>query len=377
MTREDFDDLCKSEPAAVPPVRTMEIYFLDVGQGDATLIMPPVGEGDPILFDCKDDHVVLRTLEAKGITRLEAVVLSHLDWDHIAGTMGVLDGVEVGCVYYSFDRKELKDSDDKNKGAKELLDHIQGGKWETVAATRDRRAISAKLDWSIHLVAPHHHEGPQAVARTGHYEEPNRYSAVLRVAMAGQVVLIGGDAPMATWAKVPNAERSAQVFRIPHHGGGIDDGGIPAGWDPTRLYQEVGAPVAVVSVGSNNGYEHPDPQWMGPICGGACRMMCTQVTPRCQPDVNSGGRTKKLVENLGTRVFAEPLWRHYKDADRTDPNGARKAFEVPCAGTVVVSLEAGRPPEVLPSATDHAAVVRNWATPLCLPKAPAAPPAPP
>lgn len=38
----------------------LSVYFLDVGQGDCTFIVPPEGEGDPIMFDCPDPYVAER-----------------------------------------------------------------------------------------------------------------------------------------------------------------------------------------------------------------------------------------------------------------------------------------------------------------------------
>ncbi|MFO0605017.1 MAG: hypothetical protein U0324_17690 [Polyangiales bacterium] len=61
----------------------LEIYRHDVGQGDCTVVIPPDGEGAPILFDCADLYVAERFCDNHGITRLAAVVVSHLDVDHI------------------------------------------------------------------------------------------------------------------------------------------------------------------------------------------------------------------------------------------------------------------------------------------------------
>ena len=51
-------------------------------------------------------------------------------------------------------------------------------------------------------------------------------------------MLIGADAPLLSWSELPSAELRAEAFRIPHHGGALDDGGTPAGWSVRRLYAE-------------------------------------------------------------------------------------------------------------------------------------------
>lgn len=63
--------------------RGLEVLMLDVGQGDASIIRPP--DGPPVIFDCKDAHVVLRTLEQRGDHgSVAAVIFSHLDRDQPA-----------------------------------------------------------------------------------------------------------------------------------------------------------------------------------------------------------------------------------------------------------------------------------------------------
>lgn len=54
------------------------VYFMDVGQGDCSFVVPPDGAG-AILFDCNDAHVADRFVVDHGITHLSAVVASHLD----------------------------------------------------------------------------------------------------------------------------------------------------------------------------------------------------------------------------------------------------------------------------------------------------------
>jgi len=68
----------------------LSVFFLDVGQGDCTFIVPPEGEGAPILFDCADELVASRFCTDHGITDLQAVVASHLDIDHVRGMLPFL-----------------------------------------------------------------------------------------------------------------------------------------------------------------------------------------------------------------------------------------------------------------------------------------------
>lgn len=73
-----------------PESSPLGIYILDVGQGDCTFIVPPRGEGAPILFDCNDAYVAERFASNHAITHLRAVIASHLDRDHIRGIVPFL-----------------------------------------------------------------------------------------------------------------------------------------------------------------------------------------------------------------------------------------------------------------------------------------------
>lgn len=346
--------------------RAVGVYMLDVGQGDATVVVPPEGEGGVVVFDCRDDVVVTKLLTFWRRTHIDAVVVSHLDWDHIAGVRQLLEtkGITIGCVYVSWDR-DITDEHPRAKEAKALIDCAKQGQrdeqWELLITQRDRRPIAAGDGWAVDLLAP------QAAlyidrARTGEWEDPNRMSAILRVSTSKHQVLIGADAPLATWAGLPATELPSQVFRIPHHGGALDDGGIPTGWDVDRLYETVGASVAVVSVGTRNSDDHPNPRWIAPIAGGACRLMCTQVTPRCHPKLREDAEVHRKTV-LGRKYLVEPYWRHADDRLKEE----RREPEVPCAGIVLVKLEVDGDVTVLPTSQGHARTVSLWKRPLCRP----------
>ncbi|MCX6339459.1 MAG: MBL fold metallo-hydrolase [Candidatus Aureabacteria bacterium] len=89
-----------AEPAATPaPAKPLAVYFLEVGHGDATIITTPGGKC--VLIDAaggrKGGAAVLSFLEKKGIRRIDTVVMSHADGDHIGGMPAVLESpLEVG-----------------------------------------------------------------------------------------------------------------------------------------------------------------------------------------------------------------------------------------------------------------------------------------
>jgi beta-lactamase superfamily II metal-dependent hydrolase len=360
------------------------IYMLDVGQGDSTLVLLP--DHRAVIFDCADDFVLRRVLDDWQIRRIEAFVLSHLDQDHIAGAMSFLQGFEgeIGHVYLSPDR-DVTDEHDDAKRAKALLDHVRAQshdegtrkrRWELHPNYRSYRAIVEGPGWKIILLAPPYSADVQR-ARERTWQDPNRYSSILRVEVGSHAMLLGGDAPLLSWSELRAEELPAQAFRVPHHGGAIDDGGVPPGWNVARLYREVGAETALISVGTNNDHGHPSTSWIDPVSGGRCRLLCTQVTGRCHgplETITTGGRVvrdAKQISRLRVHVITQhhqwtvPQYRHLTDKHREIRSGQ---LEVPCAGTALVTLPLEGKIDVRPApGGGHDDVVSGWEHPLCCP----------
>jgi competence protein ComEC len=86
----------------IPTHTTPEIIFLDVGQGDSTLIRLPGrkeilvdGGGSPFSDFDVGKRTVVPALKALGIDELEMVIASHADTDHIEGLESVLNSIKV------------------------------------------------------------------------------------------------------------------------------------------------------------------------------------------------------------------------------------------------------------------------------------------
>jgi beta-lactamase superfamily II metal-dependent hydrolase len=360
--------------------------MLDVGQGDSTVVLLP--DGHAVVFDCADEHVLTKHLTHWRVPAIEAFILSHLDQDHIGGALGFLQSWAgpVRCVCLSTDR-DITDEHDEAKRAIALVDHVREGRkelpgrprrWEVVPSTRDFRAVAEGHDWSVRLIAPEHAEASLGRAREGLWEDANRYSSILRIEAGGHTMLVGGDAPLISWSVLSAEERKAQIVRIPHHGGALDDGSVPDGWDAAELYRQVGPETAPVSVGTNNAHGHPTEAWVAPIAGGACAMLCTQITARCHPPlerVDEVGRLQRVPDEIaaqrervlglpGFKHWSEPQWRHLTDRRRVI---LRDRLEVPCAGTVAIALYLdGREPRISPPpGGDHEKLVDTFEKPLC------------
>ena len=90
----------KPSPALSAAARTsFEIDFIDVGQGDATLVQC---DGHYMLVDggeSKKSSLLYTWLKKRGITFLDYIVATHPDADHIGGLSGALNYAKARTAY--------------------------------------------------------------------------------------------------------------------------------------------------------------------------------------------------------------------------------------------------------------------------------------
>ena len=228
------------EGDAVPD---LEVVFLDVGQGDATLVETP--NGRHVLVDAgvrspytdQGERTVVPYLERFGITHLDALVLTHSDADHIGGARAVLEGVEVGRLVVN-----------GRAGESDL--------WRALIATADSLAVpvqavaagdTLEVDPAVRfrVLGP----SPGAASRSA-----NDASVVLHLEHESVDWLLTGDAEAEGERDLTSAYAPllrADVVKVGHHGSETSS--------TAALVGAVGRPAyAVVSVAERNRYGLPD-----------------------------------------------------------------------------------------------------------------------
>jgi competence protein ComEC len=78
----------------------LEVHFIDVGQGDSIFLRAV--DGSPALIDGGNPNgLALAYLRSIGVTRLNAVILTHPHADHVGGLVDVLNSLQVDNVWTS------------------------------------------------------------------------------------------------------------------------------------------------------------------------------------------------------------------------------------------------------------------------------------
>jgi competence protein ComEC len=291
------------------------IVFVDVGQGDCTVIIDSE-TGQAIVIDCpagKEDEA-LRVLNEHGAT-LHTAVVTHFDADHSAGLVALVDSV----------------------GASRFVLKIIHN--ETPTVTRQyKRILANHRNRGMVMVRAHENEpvdlgsiagrvlGPSAATEMSaavlSRTDRNRTSIILRFEMPAspdsKALLLAGDCDRIAWLDMLSnqpSDLSADFFRWPHHGAGIEGAGVGA--TGATLSEEVldavSPEMVYMGVGTGNSYGHPDVAAIAEIkARSGVGHYCSQVTSACASSVKStrtpcAGDLTLTIDPSGTVVYSRPV----------------------------------------------------------------------
>lgn len=235
--------------------RPLRVTFLDVGQGDATVIELP--DGQTVLIDGGAAYesldmgraVVSPFLWDRGIRRLDHVIGTHPQLDHVGGLASILATFPVGTYWSSGVARD----ETFYRRLKEVLDRRGISERPVRAGDRLLETSECRLD-ALNPPAGH---GVAADGTTREEEQTssgsvlNNLSVVVRLECGPHSFLFPGDVEVEGLARMKRDGRQwkVEVVKVPHHGARSS---LDAEW-----LRQLDADVAVVSVGRRNPYGHP------------------------------------------------------------------------------------------------------------------------
>lgn len=214
----------------------LTVTFLDIGQGDATLIETP--DGVQMLIDGGPDGTVLRRLATElpwFDTSIDSILGTHPDKDHIGGLVDVLKRFSVGEIITTENTGETMVASAYQKG---LLN-------EGVPVVMARAGQVYQLGASTTLTIFSPASDPVML-------ESNTASIVAKLTYGEIDFMLTGDAPMSIeyyLVKTYGTALSSEVLKLGHHGSKTAS---------SEVFLDTVAPrYAVVSAGKDNSYGHP------------------------------------------------------------------------------------------------------------------------
>lgn len=221
--------------------KAAEIWFFDVGQGDAALVQLP--DGLQIVIDGGPNNAVLEKL-GRAMPfydrEIDWVVLSHTDCDHLTGLLAVLKNYQVNNILWS----GLAGDDDEDAEWERLI--AQEGAAVKIAVAGKKLVLSQNPPVILEVLAP-----AQSDKISG--KDQNELSTIIKFSYGARSFLFCGDAKSDADGFADAAQDAfADVLKVSHHGSKYS---TTAGF-----LAKVLPAAAVISAGEKNPYGHPHPE---------------------------------------------------------------------------------------------------------------------
>ncbi len=236
-------------PPGPPGPGILRITALDVGQGDATLLQ---AGGRTVLVDSgPPDAPLPRRLHDAGVARLDVLVGTHAQADHIGGAGAVLRALPVGLVLDGRDGV-------RERHGTEMARAAAAGNVRLAAPQAGDALRLGGLELRV-LWPPPRPAGAAAGA------DPNDRAIVILARLGATRVLLTADAESNVLGRL--ALGPVDVLKVSHHGSA--DPGLPA------LLARLRPRVALIEVGRGNDYGHPTAQALGALQAAGVRVLRT------------------------------------------------------------------------------------------------------
>ncbi|WP_419959705.1 MBL fold metallo-hydrolase [Psychrobacillus sp. BM2] len=217
--------------------KEMKVHFLDVGQGDSIFIQSPNGKN--LLVDGSTKQAgkdVVDYLRKQGVEKLDYVVATHPDADHIGGLISVLNSIS---IKHFVDSGKVHTSQTYEEMLQLILDKDIPF---IVPNVGDNISLDDELDIKVLNV------GAES-------DDNNEASIVLKITYGEISFLLMGDADTVVEKEIlERVNVEATVLKAGHHGSDTSSS--------EEFVEAVNPKVTILSYGKDNSYGHPDAEVM-------------------------------------------------------------------------------------------------------------------
>lgn len=213
----------------------MYVHYINVDQGDAILIQ--VNNKNLLIDSGPKSHKkqLVKFLNDLNISKLDYVIATHPHEDHIGNMNTVLNSYKVQSFYapkvYSY-----------TKSFEQMIDSLKSNNLKINPIKRGCNTINLGFQTNVEVFSP--------INDT--YDNDNNYSPVIKISFGNNSFLFTGDAEKEIEDKLIllNDDLKADILKVSHHGSSSSTS--------DSFLNRVSPKYAVISVGKNNIYDHPN-----------------------------------------------------------------------------------------------------------------------
>ena len=206
------------------------IKFIDVGQGEAILIALPE---KTMLIDAGPTGSapkIAQVLQELGRNKIDYLVATHPDEDHIGGMADVISNTQIGTIY-------APNKTNNTATYRKFLTVIQNNNLQITLAEAGT-IIDQTDSYKLEILWP---------KKDANFPDTNDYSIIIKLTVGNKTFLFTGDAP--TNAILNSNPGHIDVLKISHHGSRTGT--------TEQLVRKLSPTYAVVSYALDNSYGHP------------------------------------------------------------------------------------------------------------------------
>lgn len=252
----------------------LRIFFIDVGQGDSTLIITPdkktvlIDGGGSDSFDV-GKKVLLPYLLDRRILKIDYVLISHFDTDHCGGILTIMEKVKVKNIIIS----EQAEHSENYERFKKLMIH------------KKIRLIEVKKGDKIKIGRYSEFKILFPTSRLLSENPLNNNSIVAQFNYNNFKMLFTGDIEKLAEQQILKTEKAeirADILKVAHHGSKTSS--IP------EFIKAVRPKIALIGVGKNNTFGHPNQQTIKNLENIKCRIYRTDLQGEIIIKIDQKGR---------------------------------------------------------------------------------------
>ena len=212
------------------------VYFLDVGQGDATLFIGPhqkevilLDTGGKITYSKErweerknqvDQAETIKTFfNSLGISNIDTLILSHGDADHAGNALSLLEQMPISSIYMNRNMKNTLEKNIENFYSQKIVSTLSSSSFQID-------------DFTVKQ-----------------FSDENDASLILKFSIYGQSFLMTGDISKNVEQKILDLPLQSVVLKVAHHGSNTST--------HESFLKRVQPSYAIISVGQDNRYGHP------------------------------------------------------------------------------------------------------------------------